>query len=117
MRSIAIVVASAMLAGCSDPKSHAIIRRREAKVAETLQMAADAEKGRAERVQRTASEFTARVKQDADRLPEDFRSIDEQIRFEMRRWQERTPTYLQDIAAELRGKPEKAADTLPEMLY
>ncbi len=111
-----VLFLAAMAAGCSDQKGRAIVQHRGEKIREVLLVARDSENGRVERLSLTANEI-ARRSVDTTRLGSDIQRVEDQVRFEGQRWQERQPQYLKAIGEELQGDLPKAADTLPHIIY
>jgi rubrerythrin len=115
--SLPVVLAGLTATGCSDPKAQSLIERREAHMQQTIKILQDDEASRPQRLQYGVDDVTARSKEDPERFRVTIEGLRDMIKAEQKRWQERQPEYREAINRELKGNPQRAADTLPEMLY
>jgi len=104
-------------AGCADPRAQEPLARHEQYLRGTVQVLRDDEASRPARLKESVEGVTARSREDPGRLTEAVNGAGELIKAEKQRWQERQPEYREAIEQELRGNPQRAAETLPEMVY
>lgn len=112
-----VLAAGLSVGGCATPRAKELQERRAAHLQQTFQMLEDNESSRPEQVRRDVDDVTARSRQDPARFPVTMEGVHEQIKAEQNRWLERQPGYREGIKRELDGKPQKAAETVPEMVY
>jgi len=104
-------------AGCADPRAQTPLARHEQYLRGTVQVLRDDEASRPARLKESVEGVTARSREDPARLTEAVNGTGELIKAEKQRWQERQPEYREAVEQELRGNPQRAAETLPEMVY
>ncbi len=104
-------------AGCTDPRAQERLARHDEYMRRTVQVLREDEASRPARLKESVDAVTARSKEDPARFAEAMNGAGEMIEAEKKRWQERQPEYREGIERELRGNPQRAAETLPEIVY
>jgi hypothetical protein len=113
--SLALV--GALLAGCDTPTAREQVARRHDSLRRTVELAADSEAGRPEKLDRTFTMLAQIHERDVERTRGMPAVVGNLVEEEFDRWNERQPAYREAILRELQGNPESIERTLPYVVY
>ncbi len=117
LRLLAGMMLALLLAGCDDPQTRDIITRRQDNLAWTLQQFQEIEASSPASMAWALSQMREQYERDVDNTANNPARVNELIKRDFDRWDERQPAYKEWFKQQLQGNPDNIRRTAPKMVW